>query len=289
MVAANTKPQQQAISITLGSERHVWPTADGCLPLLVELGRMHGASRAAYMASAARLGSLLWQLRRQAPYGTWKNLIARADIDEKLAQRVMRVAVRLAPTGEIDMSLVAQMREVARANGCTLPFVQADEALESWNQAARLVKEAEKSLTPRLLTRQTPDARGQSGPVDGRGSGVGHGRGVGAVVVPPVLDHTRQTTAAEAMGLTEDEYEQYLADRDAEAAGVEDVSADGPMAITRGAAGVQLGLDALYVQRGRLSDRMERVLAGVTSGAVEAGRVAAAMDECERVLARLGV
>lgn len=199
----------QPITITLGAERHTLPAAEAFLPMLADSARMVGSSREAYMAAAARLGSLLWQLRRQAPYATWKNLIARAGIDEKHAQRVMRVAVRLAPTGEIDMGLVAQMREVARANGCTLPFVQDDKALASWNQADRLVREAEKAIRPRSTgghTNQDPDARGQHCRVDGNGLGSAGRAGTGVPPVPGVPQRPRTTM------------EMTQADRDAEAA-----------------------------------------------------------------------
>lgn len=292
------------ITITLGGETHTLPSAEGVLPMLTELARVDGSSFKAYMASAARLGSALWQLRKGAPYGTWKNLIARAGIDEKWAQRVMRVAARLAPAGEIDAGLVEKMREVARANKCTLPFVQSDEALSSWNQAARLVQEAEKVLTPR----QTPHARGQTSAFCGVRSDHKNGEGmVSDGESGEAGDSLRgdllrgEAAVARAMNMTVDDYRQYLADLEAEEAALDEAGSEGSLdmasvsdaprvtTVIVGAPGPQLGLADVYEHAARVRSEFERRVEAVKAGRCGAGDLERVMRAFEAGLAALPV
>lgn len=290
-----TKPQP--IKITLGADKHEWKDAEGCLATLKELGRVHGSSRQAYRDAAARLGSMLLQLRAQAPYGTWKNLLARADIAERFAQTTMGVAVEIAPSGEIDLNLVEKMRAAARANGCKLAFVQTDEELKSWNQAVTLVRAAK--VDRKFDQTEPPHSATTLSVLERDADGDGEGEpGESASLVG-------DDAVAKAWGMSVEEYREYVAELDAEGAEGQrgegartapDLHPSAPLplcpsapVLPRGAAGPQLGLDALFIQRERLVVRLEHAMALVSSRSVEAGTAAAAMDECERVLARLGV
>lgn len=286
------------IKVTLGEDRHEWAKADDCLSMLSELARGEAARGTAHRDASIRLGSFLLQIRGQAPWGTWKGLIARAGIDEKRAQRVMAAAAELAgATGEIDMSLVAKLREAARLNKSALPFVQTDDELRNFTQCLKLVQAAKPTRTePRELPTRASVLSG----------GVRSGTPVPPVPAPHVdeQDGGADLEAWEAMGMDgPEEYEQYLAERDADAALAAQavaaaVATGDPLPDLQdphrglvgrsprtqdlpalGAAGDQLHLSDLYAARARVMTRLDDLIR------TDRGRAAELIAELEQRLA----
>ncbi len=288
------KTATHSITIKLGPKDVVTkPAAEEFVGLLTELSSVVSASRIPYRDASVRLGSALWQIRQQAPYGTWKRVVALADISEHRAQRCMKVAVELSRDGVIDMELVGRMREVARAKGCTLPFVQTDAELTTFNQARQLVRVGSLAPSHRHGTKNQTTPENPTTPSPSVQGSVRVG-----VPVPPVPSVATASPEAAALGLTDEQYAAWLAEEEEEPEscvlspeswssgnGTDHAIAgsrpSGPRTQDPGRplTGPQLPLAALYEHAGRVRERLAEAVAAVESGRVSAEAFEAVLSE----------
>jgi hypothetical protein len=283
------KTATHSITIKLGPKDVVTkPAAEEFVGLFTDLAGVVSTSRIPYRDASIRLGSALWQLRQQMPFGAWKRVVALADITEHRAQRCMKVAAELSRDGVIDMELVGRMREVARAKGCTLPFVMSDAELASFEEAHKLTQIGTHQTQPKRATAPSPTVQGSVR--------------VG-LPVPPVPSVATAIPEAAALGLTDEQYEAWMAEDDE----ADEASDTGHEALTldrlvdpdtskarpsglrtqdpgRPLTGPQLPLAALYEHAGRVRARLADAMAAVESGRVSAEAFEAVMvDLIERL------